>query len=534
MNYLVSVAKGESFNNTAKSIIDQLNNVEYGLTFERKFDSQAKDDLDQALLAIPDMIDHLAKASLQGSTHFLGMSISRIVLLGNIEQKVQGIRELIQPLSFFPLKKKTCVLTKLDEHLPLLKTNVQKIMSSVIGAYRLPFGSFGAWDDYYYSVENSLNGETRNLHQLQAKHIEIFHLLADQFDEAGVKSVDAHTLAGSYELHATISYSRILSELLTVSSVRKEVVQFLLDRVNEAKQIALKTTYLNFMEKNKSLDSRQAYFSDLHKLVYDGQYFTLDRLNQIYKLSLNNCPIPVEVVLGDVCHDLVKMIADVKPGDKRIFCAGTAYHQVLIEMECNEEQEFFYTIFNTGEGSEIDLEINIDSEDEEFTKPRTYRGLKRETFNYEFFEKLLMYSVDKSATIEDFYNFHFSQLITQARGVFDHEYAPIIRSQYFEICTYAVLDEWINSYLQEEEITEKERIKVDQALRKQNQAISTIFSSAVKRKSSAHGIVRKESKQPDMLKQALRLKELCEEYQNHLGQREDDRMGDDDEMSMIN
>ncbi len=532
MNYLVSAVEGECFNNTAQSIMDHLNRVEYCLEFERKFENKTKTDLDQALLMIPLMIEHLSSAPLYQSENFLGMCIGRIILLGKIEQKVQAIREFMHPVISYPVKKKECVLRKLDDTLPALKTRIQKLVSGLIGSYRLPFGSFDAWNCYYHSVETSLNGETKSLRQAKVKQIEIFHLLADKFGEEDVEIAGSNRLGGSDELHAAISYSRILSELLLVPSIRKEVVQFLLDRVNQAKQIALKTAYITHMEKNKSAHARQAYFSDLLKLVYDGKYFTLDKLNQIYKLSLSNCPIPAEVVLGDVCHDLVKMIADLKVGDKRIFCAGTTSHQVLIEIECNQEQEFFYTILNTGEGSDINLEDDDNSDDQEFAKPITYGHLKRETFTHEFFTKLMGYSYNKRATIEDFYEFHWSQLITKAKGVIDYEYAPMVRSQYFEICTYAIFDEWVDSHLLETEITEKERIKVRNALSKQAQAIETIYSQAIKKKSATQKVSEMPKRIPNMLKQAFRLRHLCEKYQNNLD-KEDGEESEDIEMNMV-
>lgn len=497
---------GLVFNESFKSIIGTLNEIEYSLEFERSFFLSSRKDFNQVLLEIPSLLANLQCSSKET----LENRVALIVLFGKIEAKIISIKGLI-----YPVTKKEYSFRQIDGTLPLLQDRIRLLAADLTCSHRLPFEVDEPLKKYYAKVEQEVCGKTVSFSQANVKVTDVFHLVADKLNKEDVDEIQPSRLEGSFELHATLSYSHILRQLLLVPGVRKEAVQFLLDQVNGAKEIALKTTYISMMEENNSPDALQAYFSNLLKLLYDNNSSTLKQFNASHQLSLNNCSVPAAVVLADVCHDLVEMVAQIQSGDKRIFCIGTAHHQVLIQMERVEKDEWIYTIINTGDGSEIDQieEGDLDA----FARPRVYRGLNRGVFTYHFFEKLLSHNYDQKATVEDFYAFHFTKLIEEANGYFDDERASLVKLQNFGICTYAVLDVWIDSYLNQAEIIEKERIKVDIALNKQAKAVEIMRETVAKKKSLKMPNQSKRIKQaPSLLTQGLQLKALCEIYQEDL------------------
>lgn len=103
---------------------------------------------------------------------------------------------------------------------------------------------------YRLQVQQELNSdlsETNLGQQIASIKIlqkDIFHLLADQFQASDLDQLDASNLTGSFELQALLSHSTILTQLLETveDESRRKALTTLVDQLNSALEIALKTT----------------------------------------------------------------------------------------------------------------------------------------------------------------------------------------------------------------------------------------------------------------------------------------------------
>ncbi|CUI17686.1 Conserved hypothetical protein [Candidatus Protochlamydia naegleriophila] len=424
-------------------------------------------------------------------------SIRHVVAVRELERKANAIMGRICPAT----------QSALLPNLPLffLSECQETIVAHLKSANRLPFYSINALIEYHAEIESELEGEIEDLYQATVKLRFAYHLLADRLDEDDLleKSELELCFGGSSEFKGALSYAKILHELyLSASLERKELFKFLLDRIMWVKATALKTCFFLTMEKNNSLDAQQTYFADLLDVL--EQRKPVEDFYRFYQLATFECPVVEWVILNEICHDVLDMIKGIAKGDKGIFCAGTKDHFVLAQVERSEEDEIVYTLFNTGEGS--DLFMRLSGALETFVRPVRFRGLSRDVFTYDFIEKLLKFSIDKETTIESFYAFHLERF--KEVGYIDCESAELIRSTPLGTCAYNTFDAWIDSYLTPSEIIKKEKTKVQTALEKQNQVIDFLQKKVWKSADS--------SESDYLLKKALQLKDLYEIYQAKL------------------
>lgn len=429
-------------------------------------------------------------------------SVGHMVVLRELENKVNAIMGVICPET----------QTGLLPNLPLffLRECQESVLAYLKSNIRLPFSSTETLIQYYRTTENELEGNLEGLYQARVQLAYAYHLLADRLneDELLEKNEFEECFGGSTELKGAMSYARIMQELsLFVPLERKEVFKFLSDRIMWLEAFALKTTFLLKVKKQDSWDAQQNYLLDLFDML--EQRKIADDFYRLYRLSKHELSIAEWALLNEISHDVLDMIKGLAIGSRGIFCAGTKDHIVIVQVERSEEDAFLYTLFNTGDGS--DLFTCFNGELEQFVRPLIFRGLNRRNLSYDFIEKLFKFSLDKEATIEAFYTFHLEKLTKEANGYVDYESAKLVRSTSLGICSYHTLDAWIDSYLTPSEMIEKEKIKVQRALEKQNQVIDYL------QKEVAKNLNTDELPEIDyLLTKALQLKSLYEGYQAKL------------------
>ncbi len=512
-----------------------LHAVKSELKYENKFSQKTRRNFESTLEKIKTLVAEARPYLLETSSQDYLKASTRAIQLEKIENKLTKIKDLINAVTgkylFFKVINKDVIPT------------IQRMRSEMFGdikrAHRLPFQPGHVWERYRLRVEKELNSDlletdlSQQIEGIQILQKDIFHLLADQFQRTELNQLDTINLGGSFELQALLSHSQILSLLIQTvdDESRLKVLNTLLAQLNGALEIALKTTYTYRTHVNQPWDTLHLYLkklAEIEKLRASGKKALASKaeteFKHSYSLSLSSCDIPKDILVNDICHDILDKIRRIAPGELEIFNLGTANHSVLIQVKNKGKGDYQYTIFNTGDGIDNHSWLRNES-NVKIVKPLVIDNLSLNALSYEFIEKLVKFSVTRYTKVNDFYELHIDHLIKKNGGVRKIE-AKGIPQQKSVTCSYSVVEGWINTHLTQDEILKKEELKVSLAIKKQDRIIE-VLESGEKNQSRMSLLIKTSDKvsvlrpvyfspEKKLLLESKKLKELTESYQEKL------------------
>ncbi|WP_068469469.1 hypothetical protein [Candidatus Protochlamydia phocaeensis] len=415
----------------------------------------------------------------------------KIVKLCKIQKKIYQIKSRILPVTgsyMFYAKISKTVLPKLVKRISSLRWKIKQ-------EGRLPFNPNQTWELYQKKKEEEM-GFAQLEHMTESGSLadpglvqadprlvqkELFHWLGEHVSENRLKGLNVKNYEGSCAFYSYSSYCKLVEILLqSAKKERKEDQVKLLDMLKIGRQIALKFFFAEIMIRNQSDEEEYRYYkalAALDKAAQDGTLAKEERVfNETYKLEFD-CRVPYEVIINDICHDLLKLIDGIQPGQKRIFNMGIDGHSLLIEIvrllpsQDFPEGEYQYSIYNTGLG--ISYHVSREADGKTWVKPCTIKKLTRSAFTYDFIDRLVGCLLSRDSAY-NFYCLHHYALVGEANGYLDLNGGPEYQAQKFGTCSYAAVDAWIDLQLTDSERLEKELIKSSLSIKKQTHVIKQL------------------------------------------------------------
>ncbi|WP_068469473.1 hypothetical protein [Candidatus Protochlamydia phocaeensis] len=453
------------FISTVKGIEERIKQTEKAI----RTCKSTTDELDidfQAIVCKTDQLIHLEDT--RKPLLSITQSADRLVKLINLKKKINLISKHIHQVnaSQKSVKQPPCSVLNLETGKKVsvsLNACINELTQQMKVGARLPCNADKAWEAFYQKKVRDLRLDSSTITTVQK---DLFHLMANQFVRKDLQEVDVEAYEGSLELQSAISYLSLLEALRSkIESERLAAFNATYEALKKAEKFAIKTSFAHQVLK-KEEKIPLTYLKELVGFDKDSFYSTYPLLSPF--------SVPFQVLVNDMCWDMIEIIDQMKEGDKRIFNLGTGTHNIVIQIELLPSQQstdcrYCYTIFNTGNGIKKYHRIQRVNR-EIFVHPYIIKEVRREKLSYSFIESLILCALDKRSSIDHFYSLHKKFLFEEGKEP-DLKSGPLYKAQRFDTCAYSCLEVWIDLQLTEKEILEKETIKVNRYIEMQQQII---------------------------------------------------------------
>jgi hypothetical protein len=410
----------------------------------------------------------------------------RVVQLRNLQMKISNIRNRI-----LKLKRPHYFTKKIQKKiLPPLSKRIKEVKQYIGSIDRLPFNAGMARDNFFNNVNQKL--QLTSGKETESAEIEFFHLLGNSLDSRGLKEINIDPYEGSDEISSLVSWSQIISQfILEGRPIDVFIGKIVLDLIQKATPIALKTSYVYSLPNKKSLDvtkQEDTFYQDFEEFSKEKERASAavspnsivssdDNFSRKYTLNEKN-QIPLHVLMNEIAWDIGESINQIKILESRVFILGTRRHSIVIQITCMQtpskicpQGHFKYKIFNTGNGVQ-NHRTKVEG-GETRVKPVTFHDLPRSAFSYFFISELVRLTLQES-TVDEFYKLHDQVLVGEAGGRKDLDNGAWYLTQIYGTCVYSAFEAFIQSYLSDEQIKHVELIKAKMSTNKQKKVITIL------------------------------------------------------------
>ncbi len=499
------------FHTDFHSIDRSIELTKFTLEYGDSFSTDIKKEFNQALEGLIELLnkDQVSTQPKGAAWH----TAYRIVHFKNTQVKLEKIRQQIF--------EKSEVQDKFIEKvqlvvLPALKDRVKKLKTLIEAQGRLPFNEGSVRAQYFEDIQQQL--QLKNINQIFQVEKEYFHLLGNHLDGNKLKQVDIASRNGSLEIYSLISWEQVLNLFIQAGDAsEKQIGSTLLSIIKEAMPFALKINFALNLQQIKDRTNAEAqetaYFEDYleshrrqrHPMLTLPQFFNKYQLHSF-------SPIPERVIINEMAWDMLDSVSSLKSGEVRMFPLGTISHSIVVQVTCTQDSSistpklYEYKIFNTGHGVEFYHELD---EKEECSLPLIYKNLPPSAFSYSFFSNILRISLEESS-IDAFYQLHDRVLVQEAGGTKTLLSGAWYPNQKHDICAYASIEAWIDSYLSEKQIKHFEIIKAKMSTDKQEKVVKILRGRDKGHNGLGKTITGKRKNRPAYLKVESKSKRLKE------------------------
>lgn len=411
----------------------------------------------------------------------------RVVQFQKLHVKLKKMRKKILTSfdpPFFTTKIQNIIL-------PPLEKRIKEVTRYLGSIERFPFDQGNDRSLFLLKVKEQL--ELKNPKEIIYAEKEYFHFLGNSLDSRELKQINTQPYNGNLEIYSLESWSTVIIEFISLATTQEEkrMGSTLLIMLQKAEPIALKLSYAYTrpqMKKIGDMAQEKEYFKDYIEFYKEKelppptvQKEATNNFFQKYTLK-DDCPIPANIFINEIAWDMYESIQEMKPGQARIFPAGSHTHSIIVEVLCLLQFSYFYPkgkyrykIFNTGNGvTKFHSTKTINGELR--ARPIVIDYLTKTAFSYSFLSELARLALQEFTDVEEFYELHHQVLVRQAGGREDLDSGSWhqIQKEDRGICTYTAVEAWIDSYLTIDQINFLELIKAQLSTDKQKKVVNIL------------------------------------------------------------
>jgi hypothetical protein len=374
--------------------------------------------------------------------------------------------------------------------LSLLSQKVDDLTQKIWTQGRLPI-HYGNWcEEMKQVITNQMELRPANSKNLKAVDSYTFHLLASS--ETHFEGIETKELEGHNCSRALLNLIHLLQR-----DLQKEysfVKQRLIEKLQGALTMALKIENAkispsgiedsNYIKGVEGVEPILAFLEERQGLAWDEQGLIIQE-SQMATLAPQNQKLleeflrhasndaPREVILHDLCWDILRAIEQLSDGDYLFIPLGTPSHFVLARLEViavDGEKIYTWILYNTGEGLKAHHLFQIINQ-QLFVNPLKIGGIRKQDLCYSFWQELFTCELNETA-MKSFYCIQKRYLIDQGHGY-------LIKSSQdflypvpdFGICTYSAAEMAVFNQLSSQEIKKFEKNKALFAIKKQSRVV---------------------------------------------------------------
>lgn len=465
-----------SFNETIYDIEQQIEIAKSRLDEEVKFPFERRIIFNNIL---NDLLTFIGKDQALNKLDTTWHAMHRFVKLKKLHQKIDLMRSKI--INVCP--KKPYFARKIKSQvLPLIDAKLNELRLKITSQERLPFDAGLKREEFHKNVKEILLLQNTEDQSRVAK--EYFHFLADRVNQKKLKTINLDDYSGNLEIYSLESWMQILSDFIKEGNSS--------DKIKGEKILSIMAKSLNFTVKSsyaydsdytyvKDEQNELNYFENLMKSSFPKEKLASlpdekrEEFLKKFQLETENS-VPRMILINEIAWDLVDAVKQLQTGESLLLPVGTSKHSIVVQLSCikasldSEEGNYQYKIFNTGTG--VYMHHQSDSS-LKFAYPLIFEDLKGRVFSNSFFAEIVRMSLEET-DVSHFYALHEKHLEKEGNGIKHKNKGSLYFIQKNEICSYASVCAWINSFLTKKQQKKLELIKTKIAIRKQTEVVKSL------------------------------------------------------------